>query len=184
MEKEYLVDLRKLFIFYKGLGEKAMNQLSDEELMAEAPPGINSVSVLVKHLAGNMKSRFTDFLLSDGEKPWRERDMEFVDDLKVASALWSLWASGWSVLLGTLDTLSSSDLNRTVKIRNREQKVFAALNRQLGHYAYHIGQLVDRAKALKGDQWQSLSIPLGQSERYNQKMFEQGDADKHFTEDL
>jgi len=152
---------------YKKLAEDAMGQVSDQDLSVPAPGGGNSIAVIVAHMAGNLKSRFTGFLTTDGEKPWRKRDEEFQPHQMTRAELLRKWDDGWRVLLEELDRLEDADLGREVTIRQQPLAVRDALMRSLAHAAYHSGQIVLLAKTLKGDGWRSLSIPLGQSERYN-----------------
>jgi uncharacterized damage-inducible protein DinB len=181
---ELLFNYRKQFAYYRHLGTAAMEQLSDEELFQDDEAGSNSVAVIVKHLAGNMHSRWTDFLTSDGEKPWRNRDQEFVDDFEDRTALTTTWNEGWAVLEEALNGLSPDQLQRIVYIRNEGHLVVEALNRQLAHYAYHVGQMVLLAKQLRGDQWQSLSVPRGKSAAYNTKKFSQEKGRRNFIDGL
>lgn len=153
---------------YKALGEAAIRQLSEAELSAPGPNGTNSIAVICWHLAGNLQSRFTDFLTSDGEKPWRERDEEFRARTVTREALDARWNAGWQALLGALAGLSDGDLTRTVTIRRQPLTVHAALHRSLAHAAYHVGQVVYLAKALRGEHWAYLTIPPGQSDAYNE----------------
>ncbi|HYF51589.1 MAG TPA: DUF1572 family protein [Planctomycetota bacterium] len=151
---------------YKTLGESAIAQVSDQELTQ--PFGGNSIAVIVWHLAGNLTSRFTDFLTTDGEKPWRKRDEEFIArETSKAEAL-TRWEPGWKVLFATLAALSDADLNRTVTIRNQTLLVHEALHRSLAHASYHVGQIVLIAKSFRGSEWKYLSIPPGGSQAYNQ----------------
>jgi hypothetical protein len=151
---------------YKQLGERAIAQMTDEELSRPSAPDDNSVAVIVWHLSGNLKSRFTDFLTSDGEKPWRKRDEEFVQRVVSREQLLSKWEDGWQVLLSTLDALSDDDLGKIVTIRQQPLKVHQALHRLMAHAAYHVGQIVFVAKSLRGADWQSLSIPRGRSDDF------------------
>lgn len=159
MNSNYLYDVEGLFGHYKSLGENTFAQLCDEELFWQYNEDSNSIAVIVKHLWGNMLSRWTDFLISDGEKEWRKRDEEFINDIKDKKELISKWDSGWRCLFNSLNELDEKDLNKTVYIRNKKHTVVEALNRQLTHYAYHIGQIVFIGKMLKGNVWKSLSIP-------------------------
>jgi hypothetical protein len=155
---------------YKKLGEGAIQQLREEDLCVAGPGESNSVAVIVWHISGNLKSRFTDFLTTDGEKPWRLRDEEF-HQRKVSSAeLQQKWAEGWAVLLNSLESLTDADLSRTVTIRNEKQPVYTALHRSLAHTAYHVGQIVHVAKTVRANDWKTLTIPLGKSEEYNRSM--------------
>src|SRR5580693_7179522 len=157
----YVEDSTAIFRYYKKLAERAISQTSDEQLFAVLDGDMNSIAVIVKHMAGNMKSRWTDFLTSDGEKPGRDRDAEFSDPPATRAALLQLWEDGWQCLLGTLESLSDADLGRTITIRGEAHSVMQAINRQLAHYSYHCGQIVFLAKHLRADQWQILSVPLG-----------------------
>ena len=157
------------FTTYRTLGEKALAQVPDDRLTWEPAPGVNSLAVIVQHLAGNMLSRWTDFLTSDGEKDWRDRDREFEDILERRDEIMTRWAEGWNCLLSTLHTLSDADLQRTILIRAEPHTVEQAIVRQLAHYAYHIGQMVYVARIIRGEAWQSLSIPRGESAAFNQR---------------
>lgn len=152
---------------YKALGEGAIDQLSDAELCAAGPAGESSVAVIVWHISGNLKSRFTDFLTSDGEKPWRNRDSEFEGRSVTLAELRRKWEDGWNTLFGTLETLSDAQLSEEVVIRGQSLTVCEALHRALGHISYHVGQIVYRAKAVRGAGWRYLSIPPGGSDAYN-----------------
>ena len=168
-----LSDALHSFRGLKKLGERAIAQLSDEELARAPDEESNSVAVIVKHLAGNMRSRWTDFLTSDGEKPDRHRDTEFEPDGGLTRAqLLERWERGWGQLFAALEPLQGDDLLRTVMIRGEPHSVLQAINRQLTHYASHVGQIVYLAKHWKSKDWKSLSVPRGQSEQFNQKMRE------------
>ncbi len=158
---------------HKRLAGDAIAQLSDEQLFAAPDPESNSVAIIVKHLAGNMRSRFTDFLTSDGEKPDRNRDREFVipNNAKRDEVL-GAWEQNWQLVFETLNSLQPEDLERTVTIRGEPHSVLQAINRQVAHYAYHVGQIVFLAKHLKGAEWKTLSVPKGQSDQYNAKMLQ------------
>ena len=174
----YLDEIRRQLRGHKRMAESAMLQLEDQEFFATIDPGANSVAVLVKHIAGNARSRFTEFLTSDGEKPDRFRDQEFelsADATRVEVMCW--WEEGWSRIFSTLDSLKPEDVSRTVTIRQEPHTVMQALNRALAHYAQHIGQIVFLAKQLRSSKWQTLSIPRGKSEEYkagNPKGFSRG----------
>ena len=165
----YLQDSLSLFRYYKKLAERAMAQVRDEQLYG-ARSEMNSIAVVVKHMAGNMRSRFTDFLTSDGEKPDRDRDSEFLDPPQTREALTKLWEQGWDCLSRRWGQLSDEDLKRTVRIRGEAHSVMQAINRQLAHYAYHCGQIVLLAKHLQGEKWQSLSVPRGKSAGFNRQV--------------
>lgn len=169
LAKHYLEDSLKVLRNYKKLGERAMAQLSDEELFRTLDAEMNSVALNVKHIAGNMRSRWTDFLTTDGEKPDRRRDSEFVlDEGTTRADVLRWWEEGWRTVFAALEPLGAEDLMREVTIRDAPHTVVMAINRQLTHYAYHIGQIVFLAKHFKSAAWQSLSIPRGQSETFNQ----------------
>jgi uncharacterized damage-inducible protein DinB len=159
--------IRGEYLRYKALAEAAIDQLDESDLSTDGPNGGNSIAVICWHLAGNLRSRFTDFLTSDGEKPWREREEEFRHRSVTRDELREKWEQGWSALLGALDELSDADLNRTVTIREKPLRVDEALHRSLAHLTYHVGQIVYLAKSLRGKDWKYLSIPPGQSETYN-----------------
>lgn len=174
MATQYTDNLRKLFLNYKNLAERAMAQLDNQQMHWRQDEHSNNVATIAKHMAGNMRSRFTNFLTEDGEKPWRNRESEFDDDFTSREQLMAHWEKGWNCLFEAIDPLTDEDLSRTVKIRNEPHTVLEALNRQLTHYAYHTGQIVYLAKMLKGAEFESLSIPRGQSEAFNADMFSKG----------
>jgi hypothetical protein len=184
MEKTLLASYKKQFAYYRHLGEKAMEQLTDEQLFLDDVAGSNSVAVIVKHLSGNMKSRWTDFLTTDGEKPWRNRDQEFVADFNNRAELETAWAEGWAVLELAINGLQPDQLSTIVYIRNEGHMVAEALNRQLAHYAYHIGQIVLLGKQHRGTEWQSLSIPKGDSAKYNAGKFAEDKGGRNFIDGL
>lgn len=152
---------------YKAIGEGALRQLHEPELCEEGPGGGNSVAVLVWHVAGNLRSRFTDFLTSDGEKPWRDRESEFARRSVARAELLATWEEGWSVLFGALEGLADEDLGRSIAIRGQALNVHEALHRSLAHVSYHVGQMVYAARARRGEAWEFLSIPPGKSTDYN-----------------
>jgi Protein of unknown function (DUF1572) len=166
----YLEDSLAVFRYYKTLAERAMAQVTDEQLVAVLDPEMNSIAMNVKHMAGNMRSRWTDFLTSDGEKPDRDRDSEFVDAPPTRQALVALWEEGWQCVFGALEPLSEHDLHRTVTIRGEPHSVMQAINRQVAHYSYHCGQIVLLAKHFKNVDWVSLSVPRGQSAGFNRRV--------------
>jgi uncharacterized damage-inducible protein DinB len=166
----YLEDSRDLFQHYRKLAERAMEQVSKDQLFATLDKETNSIAIVVKHMAGNMRSRWTGFLTSDGEKPDRNRDSEFVEPAPTREALMKSWDEGWACVFRTLETLSEKDLERTVTIRGEAHSVMQAINRQIAHYSHHIGQIVLLAKHFAHAHWQSLSVPRGKSEEFNQKV--------------
>jgi hypothetical protein len=170
LAQHYIEEIRRQFRGYKRLGDGALSQLKDEELFVTLDPEANSVAIIVKHLAGNMRSRFTDFLTTDGEKPDRHRDQEFELSSETTRAeVMRWWESGWSCVFSAIEALKPEDVQRTVTIRGEPHTALQAINRQVAHYAYHIGQIVFLAKHLRSKEWKSLSIPRGQSEEFNRK---------------
>jgi hypothetical protein len=158
----------------KGWADKAIGQLSDEKLHVALDPNTNCIAVIMKHVAGNLSSRWTDFLTSDGEKPWRNRDDEFVDSFANRKELLEHWESGWQRLFETLGSLRPSDVGKTVLIRGEPHSVPLAIHRSLAHCGYHVGQIVMIARILAGDNWQTITIPRGGSSSFNQKVWGKG----------
>lgn len=161
--KEYLKTVKEVFAGQKALAEKAFAQLKEKDFFYKPDSESNSIALIIKHMSGNMLSRWTDFLTTDGEKPNRNRDNEFIDDKCSQIELMQNWERGWSVLFNTLNDLSQKDLLKKVYIRGEEHTVIKAINRQVSHYAYHVGQMVYIAKHLRTIEWQSLSIPKRKS---------------------
>ncbi|WP_034044868.1 DUF1572 family protein [Wocania ichthyoenteri] len=184
METSYLASIIKQFEYYKSLGDKTLNQLTFEDIQWQSNEGSNSIAIIVKHVAGNMLSRWTNFLSEDGEKEWRQRDKEFIDSFKTSEDLIAAWESGWACLFNAISPLKNDDLERIIYIRNQGHTITEAINRQLAHYSYHIGQMVFLGKLIKGDDWQSLSIPKGNSLKYNEDKFAKEKGKRHFTDDL
>ncbi len=166
----YIEDSLSLFRHYKKMGESAMEQLSDQQLFTALDDEMNSIAIIVKHMAGNMRSRWTDFLTSDGEKPNRERDTEFVAPPKTRADLLRVWNEGWDKVFSALEPLSEADMERKVLIRNEPHSVMQAISRQIAHYAYHCGQIVFLAKHLTGPAWKTLSVPRNKSAEFNRKV--------------
>lgn len=166
----YLEDSISLFRYYKQLAERAMEQLSDEQLFAALDEEMNSVAIIAKHMTGNMRSRWTDFLSSDGEKPNRNRDGEFVEPPRTRAELMKMWNQGWDWVFAALEPLSDADLESKVTIRGEPHSVMQAINRQIAHYAHHVGQIVFLAKHFKGRDWKSLSVPRNRSGEFNSKV--------------
>ena len=166
----YIEDSLSLFRQYKRLAERAMEQVTEEQLFAALDEESNSIAIIVKHMAGNMRSRWTDLLTTDGEKPDRDRDSEFVDAPRTRKALLDTWENGWACVFAALESLSDDDLARSVTIRGEAHSVMQAINRQVAHYAHHVGQIILLAKHLAYDRWQSLSIPRNQSAEFNRKV--------------
>src|ERR1700682_2510145 len=166
----YIEDSIALFHFYKKMAEGAIAQVTDEQLFATLDEEMNSIAIIVKHRTGNMRSRWTDFLTSDGEKPDRNRDTEFVEPSATREELLKVWNDGWDRLFQALDPLTNSDLERIVEIRGEPHSVMQAINRQIAHYAYHCGQIVFLAKHFKASEWKSLSVPRNRSADFNRKV--------------
>jgi len=164
---EYLEDSFRAFRGYRRLGEGALEQVTDEELFRLIDPEANSIAMLMQHIAGNMRSRWTDFLTSDGEKPDRHRDREFEARKGSRAELMREWNDAWELMLGTIQSLKPEDVLREITIRGEKHRVLWAIQRQVTHYAYHVGQMVVLAKHFRGPQWKSLSIPKGESEQWN-----------------
>lgn len=179
----YLESIEKQMLYYKTIAEKAIDQLEDSQLFISVNDDTNSIAVIIKHMAGNMLSRWTDFLTTDGEKEWRNRDSEFENELVTKTELLAFWNKGWDCFFSTLNSLQPEDLNKIIYIRNQGQTVVDAINRQLAHYPYHIGQIVFYAKMLKQTSWDSLSIPKNKSNDYNADKFSQEKSLQHFTDD-
>jgi hypothetical protein len=184
MNEDYLASVIKQFEYYKSLGDKTIQTLNEEQLYWQYNPESNSIAIIIKHLWGNMLSRWTDFLTTDGEKDWRNRDAEFENDLISREALIQKWNEGWQCLFTALNSLTINDLDKLIYIRNLGHTVVEAINRQIAHYAYHVGQIVFLGKMLQGEKWQSLSIPKGNSQIYNAEKFAQPKRKEHFTDDF
>lgn len=180
--KSYLESAGKQFQYYKMLGEKAMAQLEPGQLFVAVNDDTNSIAVIVNHMAGNMLSRWTDFLTSDGEKDWRDRDAEFENTVQTKEEVLATWEKGWQCLFDALDGLQPEQLMQIIYIRNEGHTVVEAINRQLAHYPYHVGQIVFYAKQLKTSAWDSLSIPRNQSGNYNADKFAKEKIIRHFTD--
>jgi len=170
MPSEYLSSVIKRFLVYKALGDKTMEQLDEENLFWQYNDASNSIAIIVQHLWGNMLSRWTNFLTEDGEKEWRERDAEFEKVINTKEELIIKWDEGWDCLFAALNSLKDDDLNKTIFIRKEPLTVIDAINRQLAHYSYHVGQMVYIGKMQLNDRWISLSIPKGNSKEFNDKM--------------
>lgn len=180
----YLKSADRQFRYYKKLADDAMAQLEDSQLTWQPNEESNSIAIIVKHMWGNMLSRWTDFLTTDGEKSWRQRDAEFDNDLNNREALLQKWEEGWKCLFDALSSITDEDLERIVYIRNEGHTVLEAINRQIAHYSYHVGQIVYLAKMLKNDAWKSLSIPRNKSKDYNADKFSQDKGIRHFTDNI
>ncbi len=211
VSEDFLRSANSQFLYYKTLGEKAIEQLEPEELFIAVNEDTNSIATIIKHLHGNMLSRWTDFLTTDGEKEWRDRDGEFEESTDLRNQingststplsvteqrqhdkqlleykrqeLLKIWNEGWDCLFNALNDLKPEHLSQTIYIRNEGHSVLEAINRQLAHYPYHVGQIVFYAKMLKKTEWNSLSIPKNKSKDYNTNKFSKDKAKKHFTDD-
>lgn len=183
MENNYLESIRKQFEYYKQLGDKTMDRLTDDQLYWQFNAESNSIVTIVKHMHGNMMSRWTDFLTTDGEKEWRQRDAEFEQEHLSKAKLLEIWEEGWKCLFTALEALKPEDLSKTVYIRNQGQTAIDAINRQLAHYPYHIGQMVFVGKMIQNENWESLSIPRNASQAYNSEKFSKEKHNEHFTDE-
>ena len=166
----YIEDALAVFRYYKRLAERAMEQVTDEQLNVAIDKEANSIAVIMKHMTGNMRSRWTDFLTTDGEKPDRDRDSEFVEPPATRESLMAMWEDGWNCIFSAIEPLTDADLGRTVTIRGEAHSVMQAINRQLAHYPHHVGQIVLLAKHFACDHWQSLSVPRNKSAEFNRKV--------------
>ena len=184
MITDYLTTAKRDFQYYKTLGEKTFSQLDEKDCFWQFDSESNSIAVIVNHLYGNMKSRWTDFLSSDGEKEWRKRDLEFENQLKTKAEVLNRWEQGWNCIFKSLDLINEDNFNTKIYIRNQEHSVIQAINRQIAHYAYHVGQMVYIGRLIKGSKWKCLSIPRGKSEDFNQEKFSRGKYQGQFTDDL
>ena len=184
MKNEYLNSVKKQFEYYKSVGEKTFDQLDEKDLFWQFNQESNSIAIIVNHLWGNMKSRWTDFLNTDGEKAWRNRDLEFESVIKTKTELLEKWNDGWKCLFNALNSINNENFETKVYIRNQEHSILEAINRQLAHYPYHIGQIVYIGKMIKRNEWKSLTIPKGQSNEFNKDKFSKGKHKGHFSDDL
>jgi len=182
MKTNYLESVTKQFQYYKMLGEATFSQLTEAEVLWQYNDESNSIAIIVNHLHGNMMSRWTNFLTSDGEKEWRERDMEFESVIQNQKELEYKWNEGWQCVISALETVTRENFDTQIYIRNQGHTIVEAINRQLAHYAYHIGQIVYIGRMIKGGDWESLSIPKGKSSTYNKEKFSKEKHRAHFTD--
>ena len=180
---QYLESAKKQFLYYKTLAEKSFAQLQPEQFFVALNENTNSIAVIVKHLSGNMLSRWTDFLTTDGEKEWRHRDTEFEDTYTSKEELIAAWEKGWACFFDAINALKPEQLSDIIYIRNEGHTVVEAINRQLAHYPYHVGQIIFYAKLLKDGEWDSLSIPKNKSRNYNADKFSKEKTIRNFTDD-
>jgi hypothetical protein len=166
----YLQDSLSLFHYYKKLAEGAIEQVTDDQLFVRLDDEMNSIGLIMKHMAGNMRSRWTDFLTTDGEKPDRNRDTEFVDPPNTRPALMQVWNEGWERVFNALEPLTDADLERKVMIRGEPHSIMQGINRQIAHYAYHCGQIVFLAKHFRASEWRSLTVPRNKSAEFNRRV--------------
>ena len=183
INNNYIESVKKQFLYYKTIGGKAIEQLEPEQLFISVNEDTNSIAMIIQHVSGNMLSRWTDFLTSDGEKDWRNRDNEFEETITNKEELMNLWNKGWDCFFGALNSLQPEQLETIIYIRNEGHTVIEAINRQLAHYPYHIGQIVFYAKMLKESEWTSLSISKNKSNSYNADKFSKEKSIKNFTDD-
>jgi hypothetical protein len=181
---DYITSIQKQFEYYKSLGDKTIAQLDAKKLFWQYNEASNSVAIIVNHISGNMLSRWTDFYTTDGEKEWRNRDSEFIWESKNKTELLVKWEKGWACLFAVINNLTEEDLTKTIFIRNMGHTVTEAINRQLAHYPYHIGQIVFIGKMIQDEKWHSLSIPKNSSASYNNEKFSKEKRNIHFTDDL
>ena len=184
METDFLESVTKQFEYYKMLGQKTIERLTDAQLSWQYNAESNSIATIVKHLHGNMLSRWTDFLTTDGEKQWRQRDAEFDNDIPTKQAVLERWEQGWNCLFNALGSITNADLDKTVYIRNQGHSIMEAINRQLAHYPYHIGQIVFIGKMILDDKWETLSIARGKSNDFNADKFAREKHKAHFTDEF
>ncbi|MFJ8260652.1 DUF1572 family protein [Rummeliibacillus sp. NPDC094406] len=170
IEQEYLKAVLTRFLEMKKLGDKTFQRLTNMDIHWIPTEGSNSIAIIVKHVSGNMISRWTDFLTTDGEKTSRNRDVEFLDTISSVEELITIWSKGWTILLETLNSLKADDLLKSIYIRGEKHSVIEAIERQVAHYSYHVGQIVYIGKQLKGKEWDSLSIPVGKSDEFLREM--------------
>ena len=170
MQVDFLKSARQQFESYKSLGEKTFAQLSDEQLYWQYNSESNSIAIIIKHMSGNMHSRWTDFLTTDGEKEWRKRDEEFENDIHERPQLMKIWDEGWQCVFSAIDSLTGDDLGKEIFIRKKGYSAMDAIHRQLTHYAYHVGQIVYIGKMVCNEAWTSLTIPRGKSHEFNMKV--------------
>jgi Protein of unknown function (DUF1572) len=183
MANTFLSSATSQFQYYKRLAEKTFAQLTDAQLFWQYNEESNSIAIIVQHMAGNMLSRWTNFLTTDGEKDWRNRESEFENDGKTREELLVLWNRGWQCLFDALASIAEEDVEKEIFIRNQGHTVLEAINRQLAHYPYHVGQIVFVGKMIRNRDWASLSIPKGNSKIYNEEKFAKPKHKAHFTDE-
>jgi hypothetical protein len=183
MSIQYLDSAKRQFMLYKQLGEKAMAQIDDQQLGWQANEDSNSVIMIVKHMWGNMLSRWTNFLTTDGEKEWRQRDAEFENEDIGREGMMKKWEEGWQCVFNALDSITDNDLEKIIYIRNEGHTILEAINRQIAHYCYHVGQIVYISKLRSKEEWHTLTIPRNKSKDYNDKKFAEEKGKRNFTDE-
>lgn len=181
--RDYLDSVEKQFSYYKLLGDRTFSQLNDQDIYFQPNASSNSIAIMVKHLWGNMLSRWTNFLTEDGEKTWRKRDEEFESSIQSKEELLEKWEEGWKCLFKALDGINEDNWHQLIYIRNQGHTITEAINRQLAHYSYHVGQIVYLGRLIKDQEWTSLSIAKGESKAYNTDKFSQEKKKGHFTDE-
>ena len=184
MDTSYMPSAIKQFEYYKLLGDKTFEQLNNHQFFWTPNKEDNSIAIIIKHISGNMRSRWTNFLTEDGEKEWRNRDDEFLNSFTSQEEVIAYWETGWQCLFNALNSVTEKNSDTIVYIRNQGHSITEAINRQLCHYSYHVGQIVFLGKFLTGDNWNSLSVAKGNSKEYNAEKFSKKKSHKHFTDDL
>ena len=184
MIENYINSIKKQFEYYKILGDKSINQIEEKDIFVQYNNESNSIAIIINHLWGNMKSRWTDFLSTDGEKEWRNRDLEFESVIQTKAEMITKWEEGWTCLFKALNSINTANFNTEIFIRNQSHTIIEAVNRQMMHYAYHIGQIVYISRMLKAENWNSLSIPKGKSKEFNTQKFSKGKHQGHFTDEI
>ena len=184
MHEDYLNSVKIQFEYYKVLGEKVFDQLGEEDFFWQYNIESNSIAIMVNHLYGNMKSRWSEFLTTDGEKEWRNRDLEFENILTTKNEVLKKWNEGWNCLFTALNSINEDNFDQEIYIRNQSHSIVEAINRQLAHYSFHIGQIVFLGRMIKGHSWINLSLPKGKSAEFNKTKFSKGKHKGHFTDDL
>lgn len=184
MQNNYISSVKKQFAYYKLLGEKSFEQLEEKDLFFQNSSESNSIAIIVNHMSGNMKSRWSNFLTTDGEKEWRNRDKEFEQIINTKTELLQYWQEGWECVFTALESVNENNFETVIYIRNQGHTIVEAINRQLAHYAYHVGQIVFIAKMISNNNWQSLSIPKNASKKYNETKFSKAKHKAHFTDEF
>lgn len=181
---QFISNIKKQYAYYRHLAEKAIDQVNQDEFFYQQSEEVNSIAIIVKHISGNLMSRFKDFRFTDGEKEWRNRDDEFVATASTKEDYMEVWKIAWTVLFNELDELNDTNINDSIFIRNQSHTIPTALIRSVSHTSYHIGQIIHQAKIFRGSTWISLSIPRGQSQQFNEELNRTKQVGQHYTDDL